>query len=175
MPITTLKRSPAKNGTLGLTNRQACYADAVVNGALGFVPGYNATKTVASLVGFNFNPVQFLNGSTGPTTGFNSGATPFAAGSPTGPQIVAGVASAGAIGADASYAAAGGAAALNRANELISRGSFALQTASRQGRLLQQAASLERLAGVASAAKNLGTVFSLASTAFDLYLCSQKP
>ena len=129
----------------------------------------------AGWIGFNFNPVQFLNGDTGPTTGFNSGATPLAAGSPTGPQIVAEIASAGAIGADASYAAAGGAAALGRVNDLISRGSFALQTASRQGRLLQQAASLERLANVASAAKNLGTVFSLASTAFDLYQCSQKP
>jgi RHS repeat-associated protein len=170
-----LTASPPKNGTLGLTNRQACYSDALVNGALGFVPGYNATKTVASLVGFNFNPVQFLNGNTGPTTGVNSGATPFAAGSSTGPQVVAGIASAGAIGADASYAASGGAAALTRANDLISRSSFALQTASRQGRLLQQAASLERLANVASAAKNLGTFFSLASTAFDLYQCSQKP
>jgi hypothetical protein len=80
-------------GKLGLTSRRACYADALVNGALVSVPGYNATKTVASLVGFNFNPVQFVNGNTGPTTGFNSGASPFAAGSPTGPQLAAGVAS----------------------------------------------------------------------------------
>jgi hypothetical protein len=57
-------------GNLGLTKRQACYADALVNGALGFVPGYNATKTVASLVGFNFNPVQFANGDTGGLSGF---------------------------------------------------------------------------------------------------------
>ena len=165
----------ANTGSLGLTSRQACYADALVNGALGFIPGYNATKTVASLVGFNFNPVQFANGNTGPTTGFSSGASPFAAGSPTGPQVAAGIASAAAIGADGSYAVAGGAAALNRATELISRGSFALQSAARQAKLLQQAASLERLAQFASAAKNLGTVFSLASTAFDLYQCSQRP
>ena len=166
---------PPKMGNLGLTNRQACFGDALVNGTLGFLPGYNATKTVASLVGFNFNPVQFVNGDTGPTTGFSSGTSPFAAGAPTGPQIAAGITSAGAIGADWNYAAAGGAAALNRTTGLISRGSFALQSASRQAKLLQQAASLERLAQVASTAKNLGTIFSLASTAFDLYQCSQKP
>jgi hypothetical protein len=166
--------TPASTGNLGLTGRQGCYGDALVNGALGFVPGYNATKTVASLLGFNFNPVQFANGNTGALTGFSSGASPFAAGSPTGPQLAAGVASSGAIYGDARYAAAGGASALSRVQDLVSRGSFALKSASGQAKLLQQAASLERLAQAASAAKNLGTVFSLASTAFDLYQCSQS-
>jgi RHS repeat-associated protein len=161
-------------GNLGLTKRQACYADALVNGALGFVPGYNATKTVASLVGFNFNPVQFANGDTGALSGFSSGASPFSAGSPTVPQITAGVASAGSIYSDASFAAAGGASALSRAQNLISRGGFALRSLPGQAKLLQQAAALEKLAQAASLAKNLGTVFSLASTAFDLYQCSQQ-
>jgi hypothetical protein len=80
---------PQRTGTLGLTSGQACYADALVKGALGFLPGYNATKTLASFCRIQFQPGPVRKRRCGATTGFNSGATPFAAGSPTGPQIAA--------------------------------------------------------------------------------------
>jgi hypothetical protein len=51
----------------GLTKKQAaCAADAAINGALSiFVPGYAATKALASFGGFSFNPVGALTGTSG--------------------------------------------------------------------------------------------------------------
>jgi hypothetical protein len=163
--VTVTATMPQKQvGNLGLTSRGACFADAVVNGAGGLVPGYNALKAGLSFLGVNFNFVQAFNADT---------SWPVTAGSPTGPQALAGLASTASIHASWNYAYAGGDAALK--NLTKDRASFALQTAGRQTKLLREAASLERLASMASAAKNLSLFVSLASTAYDLYQCSQKP
>ena len=126
----------------GLTKKQAaCAADAAINGALSiFVPGYAATKALTSFGGFSFNPVGALTGTSGL----------FSAGNPTLLQTAGGLAGANDIYQDSRFAAAGGASALARVQDLTSRVGFGAQTGSRQGRLLSQLGNLESLEGAVS-------------------------
>jgi hypothetical protein len=144
----------------------ACAADATINGALSiFVPGFAATKTIASFAGFSFNPVGALTG----TSGLFSG------GNPTLLQTASGLAGANSIYKEASFAAAGGASALGRVQDLTSRASFGLQTASRQSRLLSQLGNLESLEGAASFASKANNIAAGISAGYDMYKCVTTP
>jgi len=151
----------------GLTTKQAaCAADAAINGALSiFVPGYAATKALASLGGFSFNPVGALTGTSGL----------FSAGNPTPLQTAGGLAGANEIYQDSRFAAAGGASALARVQDLTSRVGFGAQTASRQGRLLSQLGNLESLEGAASFASKANNVTAAISAGYDIYKCVTTP
>jgi hypothetical protein len=150
-----------------LTKKQlACAADATINGALSiFVPGYAATKAVASFAGFSFNPIGALAGTSGL----------FSAGNPTALQTASGLAGANSIYQDASFAAAGGASALGRVQALTGRASFGLQTAGRQSGLLSQLGNLESLEGAASFASKANNITAGISAGYDIYKCVTTP
>ena len=151
----------------GLTKKQAaCAADAAINGALSiFVPGYAAAKTIASFEGFSLNIVGGLTG----TSGLFSG------GDPTLLQTGSGLAGANQIYQDSRFAAAGGASALARVQNLTSRVGFGAQTAGRQGRLLSQLGSLESLEGAASFASKANNIAAGISAGYDIYKCVTTP
>jgi hypothetical protein len=129
------------------------------------IPGYAAGKALASLAGFSFNPIGAL-------TGTNS---LFSGGNPTVPQMAAGIAGANFAYKEASFAAAGGTSALSRLQDLTTRGSFGLQTASRQSRWLSQLGNLESLESAASFASKANNIASAISAAYDIYNCVTKP
>ena len=155
----------APNNSL-TTKQVACAADAAINGALSiFVPGYAATKAVASFAGFSFNPVGALTGTSGL----------FSAGNPTLLQTGAGIAGANEVYKDSVFAAAGGASALTRVQDLTSRVGFRAKTASRQTRLLSQLGNLESLERAASFASKVNNITSTISAGYDIYDCVTKP
>ena len=150
-----------------MTKKQAaCAADAAINGTVSiFVPGYAATKALASFFGFSLNPVGALTGTSGL----------FSAGNPTLLQTAGGLAGTNAIYQDSRFAAAGGASALGRLQDLTRRVGFGAQTASRQGRLLSQLGKLGSLEGAASFASKANNITAGISAGYDIYKCVTTP
>jgi hypothetical protein len=138
----------------------ACTADASVNFGLGFIPGYNAVKAGASLIGLSFHPVEWATGTSGVvTTG------------PTPPQAAAGVASAGQLWQLAKYEAAGGSGELNRLADLTGRASFGLKSAASQAAMAGKLAGLSKLAKAVSSFGTVANLLNVASAAYDVYQC----
>jgi len=138
----------------------ACTADAALNFGLGFIPGYNALKLGATLLGVSLNPFQnVVDHSPAITTG------------PTPIWTLAGVASGYSLYGNASFDAAGGAAGLARLADLTSRVGFPLKSEAAQAELLGKLGNLSKLANAASTAGTVANLLNAAGTAYDIYNC----
>jgi RHS repeat-associated protein len=145
------------------TRQLACATDVAVNFGLGFIPGYNAGKLAATLIGISFNPVE---AALGYKKAFTTGPSPL--------QAATGAVSAYSLYRWSVFDAAGGASALERLTNLAERASFAGKSASAQASLLGKIGNLSSLSKIASSAGTVANLLNVASAGVDLYNCASQ-
>jgi RHS repeat-associated protein len=143
-----------------VTRKIACTVDTLITFGLSVtIPGAAAVKTGLGLFDVTFNPVQSL-----------LGYKPVLSAGPTIPSILAGISSGYWIYGQAVFSAAGGQARLDRLQDLASRTFSGAENAKKYGSKINE---LERLSKAVSVERNVTTVLSGFSAAYDAYVCWQ--
>jgi RHS repeat-associated protein len=139
----------------------ACSADATLNFAAGFIPGYNLLKAGVGFFGFNIHPFEAIE--TRSTAPLSVGASAV--------QYSAGAGSLNEVIHLERFRASGGRAALDRLKEVTGRASFGLRSAESQAKDLARLAQLSKLAKGVSVAGTVANLLNTANFAYDVYRC----
>ena len=141
----------------------ACVLDAAVNGGISLIPGGSAFLLVAGYLGLNLNVFQSMISENSLVTGPGTiqDASKIAAGAARDIYKTA-------------YDGAGGDVALRRAEDLVSRSSFATKSASSQAKLLGNLKSVSKLSALAKSLPIISTGVTLVAFGLDVKDCYYK-